>query len=260
MSLFVIARNAGWRELCLSAVAALLTAAPLFAQATSTFSGRIVDAGDALLPGVTVSVVNENTGVVRTAVSNGEGQYFLPGLEPGAYTIKTELQGFAPSTREHVTLTINATITVDFKLALVGLAETINVTGEAPLIEVTQSKVASRIEATELQNLPMITRTITGMLELLPGAAPVADLHRTKNNVGTVSFMGSAGSNMVPTVDGADNRDNNYGGPLMSFTTESLEQFQLATSQFTATDGRTGGASVTLVTKSGTNAFHGSGF
>ena len=128
-------------------------------------------------------------------------------------------------------------------------------TGEAPLIEVTQSKVTASIEATELQNLPMITRTITGMLELLPGAAPVADLHRTKNNVGTVSFMGSAGANMVPTVDGADNRDNNYGGPLMSFSTESLEQFQLATSQFTAADGRTGGASVTLVTKEDTGEF-----
>lgn len=259
MSRFLIHKR-GWRELCFLAAATLLTAVPLFAQATSTFSGRIVDAGDAVLPGVTVTVTNENTGVVRTAVSNGEGQYFLPGLEPGVYGIKTDLPGFAPSAREHVTLAINATITLDFKLALVGVAETISVTGEAPLIEVTQSKVATRIEATELQNLPMITRTITGMLELLPGAAPVADLHRTKNNVGTVSFMGSAGANMVPTVDGADNRDNNYGGPLMSFTTESLEQFQLATSQFTAADGRTGGAAVTLVTKSGTNTVHGSAF
>jgi hypothetical protein len=214
-----------WRGLCLVVAAAvLLTAAPLFAQATSTFNGRIVDAGDAVLPGVTVSVTNENTGVVRTAATNGEGQYFLPGLEPGVYTIRTDLQGFAPTAREHVALAINATITLDFKLALVGLAETISVTGEAPLIEVTQSKVASRIEATELQNLPMITRTISGMLELLPGAAPVAELHRTKTNVGTVSFMGSSGANMVPTVDGADNRDNSYGGPLMSFTTESLEQ------------------------------------
>ena len=124
----------------------------------------------------------------------------------------------------------------------------------------TQSKVASSIEATELQNLPMITRTVSGMLTLLPGATPVAELHRTKANVGTVSYGGSSGANVIPTVDGADNRDNHYGGPLMSFSTESLEQFQLATSQFTAADGRTGGAAVTMVTKSGTNLFHGSGF
>ena len=84
----------------------------------------------------------------------------------------------------------------------------------------------------------MITRTVSGMLTLLPGAAPVAELHRTKANVGTVSHGGSSGANVIPNVDGADNRDNHYGGPLMSFSTESLEQFQLATSQFTAADGR----------------------
>jgi predicted S18 family serine protease len=79
MSLLLIHKQ-GWRELCFLAAATLVTAVPLFAQATSTFSGRIVDAGDAVLPGVTVTVTNENTGVVRTAVSNGEGQYFMPGL------------------------------------------------------------------------------------------------------------------------------------------------------------------------------------
>ena len=82
-------------------------------------------------------------------------------------------------------LGINATLTIDFKLALAGLNETLTVTGEAPMIEVTQSKVANTIQTTELQNLPMLTRTISGMLELLPGAAPVGELHRTKQNVGT---------------------------------------------------------------------------
>src|SRR5258706_13267363 len=91
--------------------AVLLTAAPLFAQATSTFSGRIVDAGDAVLPGVTVSVINANTGVLRTTASNPEGQYFLPGLEPGVYAFRTEVQGFAPSVRDHVTRAITSTIT-----------------------------------------------------------------------------------------------------------------------------------------------------
>src|SRR5215216_2207193 len=140
MCLFLV-RTQEWRRRCVLTAAILLIAVPLFAQATSTFNGRIVDAGDAVLPGVTVTVVNEATGVIRTAVTNGEGLYFLPGLEPGVYGIKTELPGFASSTREHVTLAINATITLDFTLALVGVAETISVTGEAPLIEVTQSKV-----------------------------------------------------------------------------------------------------------------------
>ena len=241
-------------------IVVVLMASLAYAQATSTFNGRVLDQGDAVLPGVTVTATNVDTGVSRTIVTNDEGSYFMPGLEPGVYEVKTELSGFAPSARQNVRLAINATLTIDFKLALAGLTETLTVTAEAPLIEVTQSKVARTIETTEIQNLPMITRTISGMLELLPGATPVTELHRTKQNVGTVSFGGSSGGNVIPTVDGADNRDNHYSGPLMSFTTESLEQFQLASGQFTAADGRTSGAAVSLVTKSGTNVLHGSGF
>ena len=242
------------------ALAALVAAPSVLAQASSTFNGRVADQDDAVLPGVTITLSNDATGVTRTGVTNVQGLYFMPGLEPGTYTLRTELPGFAPSVREKVALGINATISIDFKMGLAGVSEAITVTGAAPLIEVSQSKMATSIEATELRELPMITRTISGMLTLLPGAAPVAELHRTKANVGTVSYGGSSGANVVPTVDGADNRDNHYGGPLMSFTTESLEQFQLATSQFTAADGRTGGAAVSMVTKSGTNVMHGSGF
>jgi hypothetical protein len=153
-----------------------------------------------------------------------------------------------------------AILTLDFKMSVASLNETVTVTGESPIIEVTQSKVASTIQANELENLPMITRSVSGMLALLPGAAPMAPTHRSKENVGSVSFGGASGTNVMPTVDGADNRDNRYGGPLLTFTTEALEQFQLATSQFTAADGRTGGAALTMVTKSGTNQFHGSTF
>jgi Carboxypeptidase regulatory-like domain/TonB dependent receptor len=230
------------------------------ATATSTFNGRVLDQGDAVLPGVTITATNVSTGVSRSTVTNAEGAYLMPGLEPGVYDIKTDLSGFAPSVRQKIQLIVNSTLTVDFKLALAGLNETLTVTGEAPLIEATQSKLATTIQTTELQNLPMLTRTISNMLELLPGAAPVTPLHRTKENTGTVSFSGSSGGNVAPTVDGADNRDNHYSGPLLSFTTESLEQFSLSTSQFSAADGRTGGAAVMLITKSGTNVVHGSLF
>ena len=249
-----------FRELRSGFLVMLLTTGVTYAQATSTFNGRILDQGDAVLPGVTVTVTNGSTGVARTTVTNDQGQYSIPGLETGTYEIKADLSGFAPAVRSNVRLDVNSTLTVDFRLALAGLTETLTVTGEAPLIETSQSKVANTIETTEVQNLPMITRTISGMLELLPGAAPVAPLHRTKENVGTVSYAGSLGGNVAMNVDGADNRDNHYSGPLLSFTTESLEQFQLASSQFNAVDGRTGGAAVTMVTKSGTNVVHGSLF
>jgi Carboxypeptidase regulatory-like domain len=230
-----------------------------FAQA-GTFNGRVLDQGDAVLPGVSVTAVNVSTGVSRTTVTNAEGLYFMPGLDPGIYDVKSELAGFSPAARERVTLGVNATLTLDFRMRVAALNETITVTGDAPVIEVTQSKVASTIQANQLENLPMITRSVSGMLALLPGAAPMAPTHRSKENVGSVSFGGASGTNVMPTVDGADNRDNRYGGPLLTFTTEALEQFQLATSQFTAADGRTGGAALTMVTKSGTNVLHGSAF
>ena len=253
-------RNRVLHGFCLVAAAMLLIAASATAQSTSTFTGRVVDQGDAVLPGVTITATNTSTGVARTAVTNGEGAYYLPGLDPGVYVVRTELPGFAPTARENVTLVINATLTLDFRLALAGVAEAVTVTGAAPLIEVTQSKVASTIEATELQNLPMITRSVSGLLALLPGAAPMEALHRSKESVGSVSFGGASGSNNTSTVDGADNRDNRYGGPLMTFSTDALEQFQLSTSQFTAADGRTGGAAISMVTKSGTNVLHGTAF
>jgi hypothetical protein len=174
--------------------------------------------------------------------------------------VATELPGFASSTRNGVNLGVSATITLDVKMTLAGVQEAVTVTGAASLIEVTQSKVASSIETTELQNLPMIARNVSGMLALLPGAVQIEPTHRSKTNVGSVSYGGSAGTNVIPSVDGADNRDNQFGGPLLAFSTEALEQFQLATSQFNAADGRTGGASLTMVTKSGTNVLHGSAF
>ena len=79
------------------------------AQSTSTFNGRVLDQGEAVLPGVTVTAVNTSTGVARTTVTNGEGVYSMPGLEPGVYDVQTDLSGFAPSTRRRVTLTVSST-------------------------------------------------------------------------------------------------------------------------------------------------------
>jgi len=248
------------RHACLLAAWMMLMTASVFAQATSTFNGRVLDESDLVLPGVTVTATNTSTGVVRTTLTNGEGAYNMPGLEPGVYAVKTDLSGFASAVRRRVTLAVNTTLTLDFKLALVGVQETVNVTGDAPLIEVTQSKFASTIETKELQNLPMITRSVNGMLELLPGATPMAPIDRTKQSVGNVSFGGASGTNISASLDGADNRDNRNGGTLMNFTLESLEQFQLAQSQFSASDGRTSGVAISMITKSGTNLFHGSGF
>ena len=99
------------------ALVMLITASSALAQATSTFNGRILDQGDAVLPGVTVTVTNQNTGVVRTTVTNAEGLYFMPGLEPGVYRSRRSCPGLPRRPASDVTLAINATISLDFKLA-----------------------------------------------------------------------------------------------------------------------------------------------
>jgi hypothetical protein len=231
-----------------------------FAQASGTFNGRVLDQAAALLPGVTVTATNTSTGVARTTVTNAEGVYSLPGLNPGTYDVKAELPGFAPTTRNQVALGVNTTITLDFKLGLAAVAETVIVSGAAPLIESTQSKVTASIRAEEVENLPMITRNFSGLVSLMPGAKPADAFYGSKYAMGAVSFGGATGRSGLMVVDGADNRDNTVGAPFMNFTQESIEEFQLATHQFTAADGRTAGAVLSVVTKSGTNAFHGSGF
>src|SRR5258705_292000 len=106
-------------RVCQSIVTILmvLIASLAYAQATSTFNGRVLDQGDAVLPGVTITATNNATGVVRTTVTNADGSYYLPGLEPGVYEVKTELVGFAPSARQNVNLAINATLTSQFSAA-----------------------------------------------------------------------------------------------------------------------------------------------
>jgi hypothetical protein len=109
-------------------------------------------------------------------------------------------------------------------------------------------------------NLPILTRNLNGLLNLVPGSKSIAVIHPVKRNYGSVSFSGSTGRNSIQVVDGGDNRDNIVGGPLLVFTLEGIEEFQVAQHQFSAADGRSSGAAANVVTKSGTNALKGSGF
>src|SRR5262245_24149492 len=112
-----------WHRLSLVSLLTVIITSSAFAQATSTINGRVRDQGDAVLPGVSVTATNANTGVVRTTVSNEEGVYSMPGLEPGVYEVKTGLAGFAPALRDRVTLGVNTTITIDFTMRVSAVGE-----------------------------------------------------------------------------------------------------------------------------------------
>src|SRR5947207_7377074 len=114
-----------------------------FAQASGTINGRVVDQADAVMPGVTLTATSAATGITHVAVTNGEGLYSIPGLEPGVYSIRAELPGFSTITREGIALPVTATITINLALSVAGLSENVTVGGAAPIIETTQSKVSS---------------------------------------------------------------------------------------------------------------------
>jgi hypothetical protein len=242
------------------AVFMIFTGAPAFAQATGTVNGRVVDQADAVLPGATVTATNTRTGVARTTVTNGEGLYSLPALEPGLYNVSVDLTGFAPSNRRDLTLAVGATVTLDVKLQLGTVTENIVVSGAAPLIETTQSVARATLMAKEVESLPLLNRNFTGMVTLLPGARPIGAVNATKQSVGQMSFSGGQGRNLNTVVDGGDNRDESVGGVVQNYTVEGIEEFTLSTHRFSAANGRSAGALLTIVTKSGTNDIHGSGF
>jgi hypothetical protein len=238
----------------------LASASPLFAQATATINGRIVDQGGAVLPGATVTVTERATDVTRTTVTNSEGLYSVPALNPGTYDIKAELSGFAPQSRNNVQLLIGATLTFDLQLSVASLQETVNVTSLAPMVETTQAVASNSITQTEVQALPMLNRSMGAMMNLLPGAREVAgtvSAHGFSSSF--VSFGGSTGRNFNVLVDGTDNKEDECGGTLIVYSLEGVQEFKTLTTGASAEYGR-GSATVLVATRSGTNDLHGTGF
>jgi hypothetical protein len=246
----------GWLTVAL----ALLIPVSAWAQATSQITGRVVDADGAVLPGVSVTVTNTATGVPRDTVTNGEGLFSLPALNPGTYTVRAELAGFAPQVRDNIQVLTGATMNVELKLNLANVQETITVSGSAPLVEATQSSIASSIRQQEVVALPMINRSMAALVTLLPGAREVAGTVSAKGASGTwISIGGGGGQNVTMVVDGIDNKEDHCGGAAMSYSLEGIQEFQVFKSGARAEFGR-GTASISVATKSGANRTYGSAF
>ncbi|MGE3509339.1 MAG: TonB-dependent receptor [Vicinamibacterales bacterium] len=241
-------------------MAALVVPAVAFSQATSSITGRVVDADGAVLPGVAVTVTNTATGVPRDTFTNAEGLFNVQALNPGTYNVRAELTGFAPQVRENVQVLTGATMNVELKLGLANVQETVTVSGSAPLVEATQSSIASSIRQQEVVALPMINRSMAALIALLPGAREVAGTVSAKGASGTwVSVGGGGGQNVTMFVDGIDNKEDHCGGAAMSYSLEGIQEFQVFKSGARAEYGR-GTASIVVATKSGANSLFGSGF
>jgi hypothetical protein len=232
-----------------------------FAQGgSSIITGTVFDQAKAVLPGVVVTVTNQGTGITREAVTGAQGQFVIPTLSPGTYTIRAELPGFQAQTREDVVLRIGQELALDLTMTVAGITETVTVTTEAPLIEVTSSRIGANITDREIDTLPSQGRNHLALMQLVPGLVP--DLEPGEFEGGNFNANGRTTSSNLWTVDGAANQDTDGGGtgPQARITLDSMAEFQVLTHQYTAEYGGSSGVIVNAVTKSGTNNFFGRGF
>ena len=237
------------------------TAAAYGQQGTSEVRGRVIDAQSAMLPGVTVTVRNQDTGMFRETVSNPDGTYFVSGMVPGTYEITAELQGFKTFSRRDIRLEIGKTTTLDLQMEVGSLEEVVNVSAETPLVDVTSKEVGGSVSARELVELPSVNRNFVGFVGLLPGVIPTISTESFGSDSVTVNGQDPRNNNYM--LDGANNNDDVIGqraGTQARTPIEAVQEFQVITNQFDAEFGRTNGAIINAVTKQGTNALRGSAF
>ena len=230
-------------------------------QGTTEVRGRIIDSQGGALPGVPVTVRNQDTGMFRATVSTVEGTYFISGILPGAYQISAELQGFKKYLREDIRLRVGRTSTVDLILEVGAMTETVTVTAGAPLVDTTSKEVGGSVTARELVELPSINRNFVGFVGLLPGIVPTITVDSFGSDSVTVNGQDPRNNNFM--LDGANNNDDVSGqraGAQVRTPIEAIAEFQVITNQFDSEFGRTTGAIINAVIRQGSNRFSGRGF
>jgi outer membrane receptor protein involved in Fe transport len=234
----------------------------VFAQqpATATLSGRVVDPNGAVIRGATVTATQKATGAKRDATTNDDGVFVISNLQPGEYDIQIKAPGFADkASKDPLQVRVGQTTTLDARLELGAATAIVDLDGAAPLIETNTSTVNGVINEREIQSLPLNGRNFLELALLIPGNSPAPNFDPTKTNTVVISSAGQLGRGGNVTVDGADDNDDVVGGAVQNISQEAVQEFQVATNRFSAQLGRSGSSVVNIVTKTGTNEFHGSG-
>jgi hypothetical protein len=248
---------------CLAALFASAAALPAFAQsATGAIEGLVVDRAGGVLPGVTIALRQPATGAERSAVTGANGLFRAPLLPVGLYELTATLAGFEIWKQADLRLTVGQTITLRLQLEVAGVAETVTVSGAAPVVETGRSHAASTVNETAVQHLPVNGRNFIDFVLLAPGVT--RDVR-----AGDLSFAGQRGTLNSLIVDGADNNNTFFGQTLgrtgsgrapYQFSQDVVQEFQVISNAYPAEYGRAGGAVINVVTKSGTNELRGSAF
>ena len=229
-------------------------------SATATLSGIITDPQGAVILGARVTATQKATGFQRETTTNSEGFYVLSNLPPGEYEARVEAAGFAAKvSKAPVTLQVGQSLTLDAQLEISPKTEVVDLVGEIPLVDTLSSKVDSVVNEREITSLPLNGRNFLELALLVPGNAPAPNFDPTKTNTVVISSAGQLGRGGNVTVDGADTNDDVVGGAVQNISQDAVQEFQIATNRFSAELGRSASSVINIVTKQGTNEFHGSG-
>src|SRR5690348_15739325 len=227
-----------------------------------TIEGTVTDPSGAVVPGATITATNTATGVNFSSQSTQDGLYRFAVLPVGIYDIKVDKAGFASAVNKGVALNVGAKVSLDLKLAVSGETSIVNVTSAAPLVETTRTQVSTTVDANSVRDLPVNGRNFIDFVLLTPGVT--RDVR-----TGDISFGGQRGTLNSLTVDGVDDNNTFFGQTTgrtgsgrapYQFSEDAVQEFQVNSNGYSAEQGRAGGAIINVVTKSGTNAFHGEGF
>src|SRR2546428_6237525 len=244
-----------------AAILLLLGSAQVFAQQTTgSITGRVLDQQGAAVPGVTVTAKNNQTGFVRSEISDAEGVYRLNALPVGVYDVNAELQGFTTVSQKDVIVSLGQTLTIDVNMKVASLAETVNVSGASPLIETTASSVGVVVDPKRIESLPLNGRQFANLSATVSGVGLGFHTDPTKSTQYSPQINGGNGRNVNYQIDGGDNNDDTVGRLLQMFPLEAIQEFNFQTQRFKAEYGRSNGGVLNVVTKSGTNTASGSFF
>ena len=235
-----------------------------FAQSTATLYGTIIDAQGGVLRGVSVVVRNEETGVERTVISDAAGLYLAASLQPGRYRVETHLQGFQDQTK-NVDLDVARTVAVDFRLGVAGVSEQVSVTASTPLIETATISVGQVISQRTVQEIPLNGRHFVDLGLLIPGSVtPPQNGFLTAPLRGQGSFAFNTAGNREDTVNfmvnGINLNDMVQNQITFQPSINTVSEFKVDNSTFSAEYGRNSGAIVNIATRSGGNDVHGEVF
>ncbi|CAN5803181.1 hypothetical protein BH18ACI4_BH18ACI4_26320 [soil metagenome] len=228
--------------------------------ASATLSGRITDSNGAVVAGALVVTTQKATGLKRETTSNDQGYFVFTNLVADEYEVKIQAIGF--SAKElNATLLVGQDATFDATLSIAGVSAAAGTIAgdQLSMISTESSAVDGVIAKGEIENLPLNGRNFIELALLIPGNAPAPNFDPTKTNTVVISSAGQLGRGGNVTVDGADDNDDVVGGQLQNISQEAVQEFQIATNRFSAQLGRSGSAVINIVTKSGSNEYHGSG-